>query len=94
MAGAAAGVSGKDVDKLSRRPKAVLMRWLLMAWNGATLHDVFSKMDSDKCAFPMPSSHRFFGVPPSWVPRKRRGSWWAEVAEAECGALSCERCML
>jgi hypothetical protein len=83
VAGVAAGVSGKDADKLSRRPKAVLMRWLLMAWNGATLHAVFSKMDTNKCAFPMLSAHCFVWVPSSWV-ANRQGFRGAEVAEAEC----------
>ena len=39
---------GLNVDQLSRKSKGVLMRWLLMAWNGAQLHDVFIEMDSDK----------------------------------------------
>lgn len=37
-----------DKLDLSRRPKAVLMRWLLiMAWNGTELPAVFSKMQDD-----------------------------------------------
>ena len=95
VAGAAAGVCGKDVDNLSRKPKAVLMRWLLMAWNGATLHAVFTKMDNDGCAFPMPCAYRFVGVPSSWVARKRQGWRGSEWLRRSVGRrdVRCERCM-